>query len=362
MTKRSIPLLARAAGLAVLLLTTSAPAEEWTEVKDNQGRTLTVKIESVKDNQVTFSIKNGKSYTYPITKFSITDQVTLRRWKPAPGSDSPVKEDSKVEAVSASDTSSVYRSKHFEFELIGGGTEAQVTRFAPLFESVHWAFSSLPVEIDPKPAESHFKVKLYASESDFEIASQETLAENQPAIYNLGNDTLLGPIERIKPSAALTKEIAFAMLGEKLNTLPPWLAVGLTEYVAAAPYRDHALDLKDPLANMVAYLASEYGMTSKSVPMLSPTSVLSLDYNALRAPGLEGSKSRSSALLTFYYFAHLDGEGKGKALEGYLLALRTQASPEDALGRLTGGREARLVDDGVKVAYIPKKLRVAFIK
>ncbi len=346
--------------LALALSLASASAQEWTEVKDNKGRKLTVKIEKVEGDKVTFSTKNGKSYTYAITKFSVTDQLTLRRWKPSASSASPVKEDSKVEEISSSDTASVFRTKHFEFDIVGNAQKGQVAAFAPIFEAVHWSFSSLPVSLEPKPKESHFKVKLYVSESDFEISSQETLAPDQPAVYNLDKDMLIAPMERLRQSPALIREIAFFMLGDRLTTLPPWLAVGITEYVAAAPYRSHGLDFEDPLANMVAYLDTSYGLSNKTLPMLSPVTVMGLDYGALRGTGLDGNKSRSSTLLTFYYFAHLDRDGKG--LTDYMRALRAKTAPDEALALLANGRESLQIEDQLKIAYVPKKLRVAYIK
>lgn len=348
---------------AVLFLTASLSclwADEWTEVKDIQGRKLTVKIEKVEDDEVTFSTKNGKSYTYPIDKFSLIDQLNLRQWKPPRTTANPVKEDSELQKVETSDLDSVFRSKHFEFQILGEAEAEQIETMVPVFEAVHWAFFDLPVSLEPKPAESHFKVRLYLTESDFEISSQETLGRDQPAIYNLSKDVLFAPIGRLKPSPALTREIAFSLLGERLTTLPPWLAVSVTEYLAAAPYQDHKLNLEDRLANMLRYLEEVYGLADKTMPMLPPNEVFARDYSTFRAEGLEGNKSRSSALLAFYYFAHLDGKGEG--LTNYVRAVQTNTAPDEALGALTRDREPLRLQDDIKVAYVPKQLRIAYIK
>ncbi len=357
-------LLFTALGLsAIALLPTppSALAEEWTEVKDIKGRKLTVKIEKVEDGQVTFSIKNGKTYTYAIEKFSVTDQLTLRRWKPSESTSNPVEEDAKLTQVRSSNTETAFQTKHFEFQVVGpSADEKKVEAFAPAFEAVHWAFSFLPVSLEPQPKESHFQVKLYLTETDFEVATQEMLREDQPAVYNLGKDVLLAPIGRVKPSPALTREIAFLLLGERLNSLPPWVAVAVTEYLAAAPFDGKSLDMKDPFENMLRYLGEAYGLTNKTMPMLEPSTVWALDYASFRSDGLEGKKSRSSALLAFYYFAHLDCDGKG--MESYLRGLRTGLSPDEALATLTNDRDEALLNDDLKVAYVPKKIRIAYIK
>jgi hypothetical protein len=312
----------------------------------------------VEGDRVKFSTKNRKSYTYDITKFSVTDRLTLRKWKPT--EKNPVEEDSKLNPAKSEEGHTAFRSKHFEFDIIGDTTADQLAGFVPIFEAVHWAFSKLPVDLKPKPAESHFKVKLYTSYKDFEIASKESLTEEQPAIYNLDKDIFLAPIDRLKPSPLLTREIAYALLGERLATMPPWLAVAVTEYLAAAPYKDLALNQKDPLANTIAYLNKSYGLSAKTIPMVSPFTVMGLNYKTLRDSGLEGSKGRSSALLTFYYFAHLDRKGKG--MDAYMLAIRTKTAPDEAAAALLNDRNQAKLEDEFKVAFVPKKLRIAFIQ
>ena len=192
MNRYSAPLTAIGVSLVLAMTLSFGWAnDEWTEVKDIQGRKLLIKIESVEGDNVKFSTRNGKSYTYAITKFSVTDRLALRKWKPAEGAESPVEEDSQLKPIDAEDGRTAFRTKHFEFDIIGTVSADQVEPFAPIFEAVHWAFSKLPIAIEPKPAASHFKVKLYTSFKDFEIASQETLAENQPATYNLDKDHVL---------------------------------------------------------------------------------------------------------------------------------------------------------------------------
>ena len=111
---------------------------------------------------------------------------------------------------------------------------------------------------------------------------------------------------------------------------------------------------------MIAYLDEVYGLSGKTIPMVSPFTVLGLNYSTLRTDSLEGNKGRSSALLTFYYFAHLDRKGKG--MDNYLLAIRTKTAPDEAATALLNGREQMRLEDDLKVAYVPKKLRIAFIQ
>lgn len=345
-------------GSFVLILPTQA--EDWIDVKDIKGRKLTVLIENVDGDDVTFSTKNGKTFTYKITKFSVVDQLTLRKWKPPVGSNSPVVENAKLGAASDTAAGKIYKTKHFEFEVIGEAAKEKVAEVAPHFEAVHWAFQQLPSNFTPKPAASHFKVKIYAKRGAFEIAAQEKLAEGQPAIYNLSKDILVAPLETLESSSALTREVAYLLLGSHLTKLPPWLAVAVTEYVSSAPFEKNTLNLEDPFENMSAYLSSVYGLANKNMPMLKPSEVLTLDYGSLRADGLEGSKARSSALLTYYFFSQLDA--KGKTMERYLGALSASTSPDEAMAALANERDEAQLADALRVAYVPKKLRVAFIK
>jgi hypothetical protein len=231
---------------------------------------------------------------------------------------------------------------------------------APHFEAVHWAFKQLPSQFAPKPAGTHFKVKLFEKKSDFEISEQDQLPEGQPAVYNLSRNVLVAPIDTMESSAALTREVAYLLLGSRLTQLPPWLAVALTDYLASAPFKKTFLDLENPFKNMLAHLDKAYGLANKNIPMLKPSQVLTMGYDQLREQGLEGSKARSSALLTYYFFTFLDG--KGKPMKGYLRALKTNTAPDEAMAMLANDRDEAQLADALRVAYIPKKLRVAFIQ
>ena len=134
----------------------------------------------------------------------------------------------------------------------------------------------------------------------------------------------------------------------------------MTDYLAGAPFKKTYLDFEDPFANMLAHLGEAYGLANKNVPMLKPSQVLTMGYKQLRQTGLEGGKARSSALLTYYFFTFLDS--KGKPMEGYLRALKTNTVPDEALAILANDRDETQLADALRVAYIPKKLRVAFIQ
>ena len=360
MTRFTTRTRAWSASLAIAATISTVSGDEWIQVKDIGGRKLTVKIEKVEGDNVKFSTKNGKSYTYPISKFSVADQVALRKWKPRASSESTVKENSVLKRVGARGATTIYRTKHFEFEVVGSARAAQLKNLAPVFEATHWAFSKLPVSVELKPANSHFKVRFYALTSDFEIASGESLAAGRPAIYNLSDDILVAPLERLQASPGLRREIGFALLGQRLHTWPPWLAAGITEYLAAASYKDLDGDMKKPLANVVRYLDKTYNLSGENLPMLSPSAVVKLDYSALWDEAADGIKNRSSALLAFYYFAHLDRKGEG--LDGYVRAIRTNTAPGEALALLTNGREPARLEDELVVAFLSKKLRIAFIR
>ncbi len=355
---------ARSLAITSLALTLSSihADETWTEVKDIKGRALSVQITKVEGDQVTFKTKQDKTYTRALTTFSVQDQLKLKKWKPSESASNPVIEDSKLQLTSSSDQQTVFRSKHFEYQILGSATVDQVNAFAPVFEAAYWAFEKLPLTLTPSPSSSHFKIKIYPTESDFEVASREKLEEGQAALYNLDQDILLAPIEKLTPGPELVKEISFSLLGKRLANMPPWMAVALSEYLAAAPYKDMALNLSKPLINVTSRLQTVYGLTDKTVPMLSPSDVLGLDYTTLRAAGLEGEKSRSSSLLFLYYLAHLDGKGKAKGLQDYWRAIRTNATADEATAALLGGRSLDKLKDDLHVAYVTKKMRVAFIQ
>lgn len=345
-----------------LTLTSMCAQETWTDVKDIKGRALSVQITKVEGDQVTFKTKQGKTYTRALSTFSVQDQLKLKKWKPSESIANPVIEDSKLQLTSSSNEQTVFRSKHFEYQVLGAAKVDQVNAFAPVFEAAYWAFEKLPLSLTPAPSSSHFQIKIYPTESDFEVASREKLEEGQAALYNLDQDILLAPIKKLTPGPELVKEISFSLLGKRLATMPPWMAVSLAEYLAAAPYKDMSLNLSKPLSNVTSRLKKVYGLTEKTVPMLSPSAVLELNYSTLRAAGLEGEKSRSSSLLLLYYLAHLDGKGKAKGLQDYWRAIRTNAPADEATAALLGGRSLDKLQDDLRIAYITKKMRVAFIQ
>ena len=361
--RRRFPIARLFAACVLCLSFVTLQAEEaFAKVKDIKGRSLSVQIIKVEGGQVTFNTRQGKTYTKPLATFSVQDQLKLKKWKPSKNKTNPVIEDSKLQLKSSSDGQTVFCSKHFEFQIFGAAKVDQANAFAPVFEATYWAFEKLPIQLTPVPSRSHFVVKIYPTESDFEVASREKLEEGQAALYNLDQDVLLAPLEKLKPGEALVKEIGFALLGKRLATMPPWMAVALSEYLAAAPLQNQALNLDKPLANVTKRLKEVYSLTDKTIPMLAPGAVLELDYDTLRKAGLNGEKSRSSSLLMLYYLGHLDGKGKAKNLQDYWRAIRINATAEESAEALLGGRSPDKLQDDMRVAYITKKLRVAFIQ
>ncbi len=349
--------------IAVLVVAAfhSQAEEPWITVKDLAGRELSVQIQNVEGDKVTFKTKNGKTYTYDIKKFSGNDQLRLKKWKPA--TVNPVIKDAELKRTGTSQNSTTYQTKHFEFEVLGGEPDFdKLKEVAVVCEATYWGFENLPLNLTPKPQDSHFKAQFFVKDSDFEISAQETLAEGQPAVYNLGDDLIKAPMSKLEANAGLVREVAFALLGKRLESFPPWLSVALSEYIASAPFENKRLKFDDPFANMTSYLESAYEISGRNLLMLNPDKILELNYPTLRSQALEGSKSRSSALMLFHFFAHLDGKGDGGALRDYGLAIRTNSEPDKAVETLLGSRDLAKLKDDIKVAFVPKKVRVAFIE
>ena len=303
-------------------------SQEWRTVENTKGQKLKIIIESISDGKVTFKTRDGKEHTLALTKLSKADQEALADWKPSRSK--TIKDDSKVMMAVGNDRQTIFRTKHFEMEIIGSAKAEEMRVFAPALEATYWAFEQLPLKLMPKPKDQHFKLKIYLKEDEFNIASGETLAEGQVAVYNLAEDIIKAPLGRLKPSPALIGEVAFALLGKRLNQLPPWLAVAISEYLAAAPFKNGQLDLTDPLSNIQSYLAKTYGLSDKDVPILAPEAVLRADYSTFRSDQLDGAKSRSSALVLFHFLAFIDGDGDASNFKSYFTAIRTNTPLDEA--------------------------------
>lgn len=354
------------------ILTAAAFAQEpWRKVKDVEGRELEIQVQKVEDGKVTFVTRAGKGpYTLFLTKFSDEDRKMLRNWKPAAVVKSPVQEDSQVEVASQTGSAIVYRSKHFEFEfslterdpdgaVVGEVPAAIPAEIAPGFERTFWGFTGLPVSLEPLPRENHFKVRVVRNPTDFPLISGEHLSEGQPGIYNLAKDNFYGILDRLEPSPELAYEVTFALLGERLSQLPPWLSVAFAEYLAAAPVVDHQLSFADPLENIVNSLQSRHGMAKDEVVMNAPSRIMQASFSDFRsADPANSSRARASALLLLHYFAAIDGAGDGVGLGDYFRAIRTNTAADEAEQVLLKDRDAAKLADDIRVGYLTKGLEV----
>lgn len=143
----------------------------------------------------------------------------------------------------------------------------------------------------------------------------------------------------------LVHEVTHHVLGDASMPVPVWLAEGLAEYVANAPYRNGRLDLERN--SVTAYVRARYGQV-KPVPVIHPKKLFDMSYQQWqRDAGMaaKGSTYYGSAYLLTCYFLRLDEEGR---LKRYCAAVMEKGSARELrlalLGKSEKDLEARISD------------------
>lgn len=371
--------LALAAALPALAQT--SPPRQWT---DQQGRTLTAALVSSQGGQVVLQLPNGTRHTLAVTTLSAADQAFLRSLA-APGATAPAPLTAAAGPAQAEWPAEVitvnpkaievtpglqdaaarqyhYRSGAFEFIANAPLAGTVVSEIATDFELLLASFSRLPWGWQPQPRDGrHFQIYLTETDEDFlAIGGDERSSAGSKNNKNFIRFSALGLKKvgakyqydaRQKDPGNAAGMTTRAMAWDYRTRMAPWALSGLETYMRRIAYRDngtvkfvdHESELKKYLKTLAEYTQPDPARMLKHLRADWETRDNSTSLKALYNRQLD-------SLLLFYFFAHLDGDGRGSGLHAYFKTAFASSSGRtnlqamlDAL--LAGRDDARMAAD-----------------
>ena len=132
----------------------------------------------------------------------------------------------------------------------------------------------------------------------------------------------------------LIHEVTHQVMGSWLTVLPVWVVEGSAEYLAAARYSTGKLTLHAGFDNLFTFLTEQKGVSGRDIDMRHPQRLMVMDHEkwGRDLASTQGLKNYYSAMLLFYYFTHLDGDGHGRGMIEYFKARPGSKTPEDDRG------------------------------
>ncbi len=330
--------------LVVWLALASVASGQYRETRtwtSNDGRTLEGSLLHADGDTVRLRLSDGREFDVPLDRLGEKDReyVAAMRstgrtlaFRPMPGE---TKIDPQIEVEGGPRN---FVTPHFEFGTDHGVSKSFISEAARVFEGTLHAVASLPLGIEPKPAQGAQRFRtLFLDRSTFEreIAEVMTGVPQNPGsivagIYIPKRQEVLVPfssletgrsgsqitLRRTSDTSTLIHEIVHQVMHDWLALTPVWFSEGLAEYVAAVPYQNGRFEFRNAPKGLRETLESQYGIREgMAVPMIHPA-----DFLEMRSADWRGSQDDyRSAMLLVYYFMHLDQPDKpGAALAGYL--------------------------------------------
>lgn len=345
--------------LGLMCLPAAAAPRAWT-LPD--GRQLRATMTGIEGGKVQLLPHNGKAtVSIPTAGLIPEDRSIVDAWVPegrrAAGSNAVVRrdaagwptmvalrEDPSVTVVEENRERRrfVYRSDHFEFVSSQRLNGEIVREFSRLFEVTYESVAALPLGIHPEAPRGWFRVQLYATEAEYEAAGappasgglfRGSTGEVMVPLPNLGvkqvkNRWIMDNRDGNQP---LIHEVTHQVMGAWLSVLPVWFVEGSAEYLAAGRCANGKLTLHADFDNLAAFLHEQKGIAGRDIDLRHPQRLMIMSHDQwakdLAGPG--GIKNYYSAMLTFYYFCHADGDGSGRNLIEYCKARVASLTPSD---------------------------------
>jgi hypothetical protein len=292
-----------------------------------------------------------------------------------------------IQVVQEKPGSSVYRSRHFQFDSpvkIGAAAMKEICR---AFESTHELVSKLPWGITPRPQDGpFFRAQLFRTRAEYLTAGAP---EWSAGFYSPRDFTFRIPFDRIGIGSrgdafylvggidndTITHEVTHQMMHEYLRFMPIWMIEGTAEYTSRLPYQSgrynvagaiEALkqmrrsftkeDKRSPYqqsATPPKWVGAEdlWGYTTsiterrlltdlgKDTPTSPPRRFIEarpyLDSSIAGLP----DRYFSSHLLVFF-FMHFDGDGKATRIKAYFDAIHEERKLWHAFSKSLPAHEA----------------------
>jgi hypothetical protein len=368
--------------LRALLLLTALAGAAHAELRTwalPDGRTLNARISGIEDGKVLLLPANGNT-TVPVFTHQLrgTDRAAVDAWVPpgrrAPGVNAGItrnpsgwpltvalKEDPAFIVVEENRDAQryIYRSDHFEFTSRQRLNGRIVREFSRLFELTFETVAALPLRLDPEPPRGYYQVVLFATNAEYTAAGGP---KKSGGLYRGSTGEVMVPLpslgvrkqraghwtmENLGDNQPLLHEVTHQVMGPWLTVLPMWLIEGTAEYLAAARYSAAArydagkLTLHAGPDNLFTFLREQMGVPGRAIDLRHPQRLMVMDFDKWQRDlaGRDGIKNYYSAMLLFYYYAHLDGDGTGRHLMDYFKARVASPTPDDD----TADRDAHLL-------------------
>jgi hypothetical protein len=248
-----------------------------------------------------------------------------------------------------------------------------------MFEATHLYCRSLPLAINGgKTVDDKHQILLFEAFDDYVKAGG---LPGSAGVFIGGRGVVMVPLtslgvrpvgsgymlDRDKSSKTLPHELVHQLTPEAYfgKGAMGWFTEGLAEYVAVTPYRSGAFSVRGNQKDIFDY-ATGFGSkdmggrglgTKIGLPALK--TFMFQDYSQfLSQPQL----NYGCGLLIATYFFHLDGEGDGKRIKGFLKALHDGADSGKAIDLLLGGRSFEKLEEDIVKAWGRKGVDFKFAK
>ena len=340
----------------------------WTS---NDGRTIQASLLHSDGKTVTLRLADGREAAVPIERLSESDQTYLADMS-ATGRTIAIgkmPDETKVDqSIEVEGGPRVFNTPHFQFDCDQGVTKGFISEAARVFEGTLHAIDSLPLGINPKPAEgaSRFHT-LFLSRGAFDQELAKTpLAPATPngstsglipiprtttvaGVYIPSRQEVLVPfsslgvekngsqltLRRSSDTSTLIHEITHQVMHDWLVVTPVWFSEGLAEYISAVPYQNGRFEFRNAERGLKESLEESF-RDQKGNPVQM---IHSSDLIQMQSSEWTGSiPEYKSAMLLIYYFMHLDQPEKpGAALAAYLHLLeRGKTDTENFVANYNG--------------------------
>lgn len=331
--------------LAVLLVTDPARSEEaeWRVWTSTLGTSTKAVLIGAAADFVMLRLEDGREVRVELLQLSEPDRsyveakrVLLSRSPiPAPASlSSPL--NPWPEQVGASrpillaGAGRGYETPHFMFRTDEAVDGTFVRRAAAIFEDTLGLVDAVPLDLRPSPPEGIDRFVIdFTNRRQFDavVSKDYRLIPGQKVfgVYLTSQRRVLVPYDAIWDevkrsgggSGALVHEVAHQAMHEWLPFLPVWLTEGLAECFAVVPLNPDGFDLSRSEEGLKFALSERY-RTQAPVMQAPGVTLAPENFSAWK----DEADRYLSALLTTYFFMHLDGVERGRPLADFLSTIR----------------------------------------
>jgi hypothetical protein len=379
--------------LLFLSLAHAAEVRSWTDI---QNRKIDAALVRVEDKTVILKMKDGREVPYPLAKLSLADCKYVEQSRALPDSGKPGQslnfdlpwperikfgEDPEVNTVEEDPEKKrfIYESANYRYVCDVRLSKSVVKGFAVMFEATHLYCRSLPLAINGgKTVDDKHQILLFEEFNDYVKAGGPP---SSAGVFIGGKGVVMVPLislgvrpvgsgymlDRDKSSKTLPHELVHQLTPEVYfgKGAMGWFTEGLAEYVAVTPYRSGAFSVRGNQKDIFDY-ATGFGSkdmggralgTKINLPALKTFMLQNYD-TFLEQPQL----NYGCGLLITTYFFHMDGEGDGKQIKGFLKALHDGMKGEKALDLLLAGRTFSKLEEEMVKAWSRKGVDFTFAK